>query len=232
MLRCAVLCCACLNVHAVCSALLCARVRWWMGGAPGGAGLPAYPRTTPDRRRPAALVQPHPLPLPQELHALCSASAALEVCLPGGGSDVVTLAPLTRAGAVLFAPIGLVGMLNPGGAVLSYTVTGGGAWGGRDRARAAALPPARRACCTRPEVPRLLLLVCGRAGDEAADGAPPAFAVRLKGSGEFLCYASHRPAGVSVDGASCGFEYSGAGASLLVRVPPGGPAERECAFRF
>lgn len=43
----------------------------------------------------------------------------------GGGSDVVTLSPVRSAGGVNFAPIGLPGMLNAGGAVLACSLAGG-----------------------------------------------------------------------------------------------------------
>ncbi|KAL4457682.1 hypothetical protein ABPG75_012547 [Micractinium tetrahymenae] len=57
---------------------------------------------------------------------LLGAADCLEVRLAGGGgSDVVTLSPVTEAGGVLFAPIGLTDMLNAGGAVLSCAVSGG-----------------------------------------------------------------------------------------------------------
>ena len=46
----------------------------------------------------------------------------------GGGSDLVTLSPVAQAGGILLAPIGLVGMLNSGGAVLRWV---GGCVGGR-----------------------------------------------------------------------------------------------------
>ena len=60
---------------------------------------------------------------------LLPAGAVIDVALPGGGgSDVVTLSPVAQAaaaateagggGGVQLAPIGLIGMLNPGGAVL------------------------------------------------------------------------------------------------------------------
>ena len=62
----------------------------------------------------------------QEL-VLLPAGAGIDVALPGGGGcDVVTLNPVAQAAAaaedggmgVQLAPIGLIGMLNPGGAVL------------------------------------------------------------------------------------------------------------------
>ena len=42
----------------------------------------------------------------------------------GGGSDVVTLSPVAQAGGIMLAPIGLVGMLNAGGAVLRGVMSG------------------------------------------------------------------------------------------------------------
>lgn len=50
----------------------------------------------------------------------------MEVAVEGGGGcDVVTLSPVLEAGGVSLAPIGLVDMLNAGGAVLSCTLSGG-----------------------------------------------------------------------------------------------------------
>eukprot|EP00193_Tetraselmis_chui_P000478 CAMPEP_0177763786 /NCGR_PEP_ID=MMETSP0491_2-20121128/7051_1 /TAXON_ID=63592 /ORGANISM="Tetraselmis chuii, Strain PLY429" /LENGTH=1004 /DNA_ID=CAMNT_0019279905 /DNA_START=153 /DNA_END=3167 /DNA_ORIENTATION=- len=48
-------------------------------------------------------------------------SSALEVELLSAGSEVVTLVEVGKLGGVEFAPIGLTGMLNPGGAVLSLS---------------------------------------------------------------------------------------------------------------
>lgn len=62
---------------------------------------------------------------PQEL-ALLPLEGSLTVRAEGGGgSDLVTLSPLLAAGGVSVAPIGLVSMLNAGGAVLSCTLSGG-----------------------------------------------------------------------------------------------------------
>lgn len=61
----------------------------------------------------------------QEL-ALLGAHDSLSIAVQGGGgSDVVTMSPVADAGGVLLAPIGLVGMLNAGGAVLSCSLSGG-----------------------------------------------------------------------------------------------------------
>lgn len=57
---------------------------------------------------------------------LVGAADCVEVRLAGGGgSDIVTLSPVTEAGGVLFAPMGLTNMLNSGGALLSCSVSGG-----------------------------------------------------------------------------------------------------------
>lgn len=54
----------------------------------------------------------------QELRLL-TAGEGLPISVAGcGGCDVVTLSPVVEAGGVQFAPIGLVDMLNAGGAVL------------------------------------------------------------------------------------------------------------------
>ena len=59
----------------------------------------------------------------------------------GGGHDVVTVAPVQEAAGVLFAPIGLVDMLNAGGAVLAsaFAPAEGGNNGGDGCAPVAAL---------------------------------------------------------------------------------------------
>lgn len=54
-----------------------------------------------------------------------SSSATVPLSLPAGGSDVVTLVPIQETGGVALAPIGLVSMLNPGGAVLSCRLEAG-----------------------------------------------------------------------------------------------------------
>lgn len=72
------------------------------------------------RRRPCRhWTWPLPHPFPGQELRLVGAADCVEVRLAGGGgSDIVTLSPVTEAGGVLFAPMGLTDMLNAGGAVL------------------------------------------------------------------------------------------------------------------
>ncbi|PSC71477.1 raffinose synthase [Micractinium conductrix] len=61
----------------------------------------------------------------QELSLLAPGEAVEVHVAGGGGSDIVTLCPVARAGDMHFAPIGLPGMLNSGGAVMSCSFEGG-----------------------------------------------------------------------------------------------------------
>lgn len=64
---------------------------------------------------------------PKELEVLQPNGNIPVTLAGGGGSDVVTISPVHEAAGVRLAPIGLVGMLNAGGAVLSCSLAG--AWG-------------------------------------------------------------------------------------------------------
>lgn len=56
----------------------------------------------------------------QELKLVAAGEGISISVAGGGGSDVVTLSPVAQAGGIMLAPVGLVGMLNAGGAVLRW----------------------------------------------------------------------------------------------------------------
>lgn len=59
--------------------------------------------------------------VPRQELTLLGPGESLRVGVEGnGGSDVVTFSPVAEAGGVMLAPIGLVGMINAGGAVLRW----------------------------------------------------------------------------------------------------------------
>jgi raffinose synthase len=117
----------------------------------------------------------------------------------GGGHDVVTISPVQEAAGVLFAPIGLVGMLNAGGAVLS-----------------SAFAPAE-----------------GGGGDgDGGNGGVPVAALRVRGAGAFVAYASHRPTRVAVAGVDVPFEYDAAQVLLRFELPAEELGARDAAVHF
>jgi raffinose synthase len=127
------------------------------------------------------------------LSVVDAAGGGVEVEVAGGGGcDLITVSPIARAGGVLFAPVGLVDMLNCGGAVLASALEEGGAGAGA--------------------------------------GAGAAAALRVKGGGQFLAFASHRPAAVEVGGAAVEFGYHGQ--QLTFAVAAEGSATSECTVRF
>jgi hypothetical protein len=50
---------------------------------------------------------------------------------------------------------------------------------------------------------------------------PARAALQLRGAGAMLCYASHRPVSVQVEGADVAFEYEEAHAALRFELPAG-----------
>lgn len=162
----------------------------------------------------------------------------LAVELSPGGSDVVAISPvleLEGSGAgVRFAPLGLAGMLNAGGAVLG--------------------------CTLEPPIPATEPLEDGWAdgsqavsssGSSSGDGngspvscnshaSPTASAPRavltLRGAGAVLAYASCRPSAVFLGGESVHFTYNEASSTLDFELPAGNGSSsalmHECVVTF
>jgi len=115
---------------------------------------------------------------------------------PNGGCDIITLCPVVNAGGdsdVLFAPVGLVNMLNAGGAVM-------------------------------------------RCDFSSSSSSSPSISMKIRGVGQFLAFASHRPISVEFDGKNVEFEYEEAGSALRFTIDENenGPssAERHCCVQF
>ncbi|KAI3436643.1 hypothetical protein D9Q98_006059 [Chlorella vulgaris] len=120
----------------------------------------------------------------QELRLL-TAGEGLPISVAGcGGCDVVTLSRVVEAGGVQFAPIGLVDMLNAGGAVLSCSLSGGHS-------------------------------------DDGFEVQPARASMQLRGAGPVLCYASHKPVSVTVEGKEAPFVFDETKTALRFQLAGG-----------
>ncbi|KAG2488978.1 hypothetical protein HYH03_012419 [Edaphochlamys debaryana] len=153
--------------------------------------------------------------------ALLGGNQGVQVSLGSGEADVVTVAPLLRAGsgpgAPAFAALGLAKMVNGGGAVRSC----------------AAHDPAQDPSAPAPATP--------------FGARECAFVARVRGHGELLCYCSREPDLVLLGGSRLqpGVSYTWApgvvaaggggaapGGRLLVDLPRSGPLEAELRVVF
>ena len=134
---------------------------------------------------------------------------AVALALAPQAADVVTIAPvLGEADGVQVAPVGLVGMLNPGGAVRSARLGPCADPGGEEEGWA------------------------NGAGGEPLPAAGPRCEMELRGAGPFLCYASHRPVEVLLGGAAVQFSYDSKQAALRFDLPATGEFRHECVVQF
>lgn len=161
----------------------------------------------------------------QGLHQGCT----LE--LRAAESEVVTVAPVIKladacgsgsGSSVQCAVVGLVNMLNPGGAVLSVraslqqqrlrTSDGSNNGGSGTDSGSWVLPVAPAAA----HVP--------------ASESTAALSVHFVGCGELLLFASEAPGRVELDGEVVGFSYDASSRRLGVVVPVGDDASRDCSL--
>ncbi|KAL4534616.1 hypothetical protein Ndes2526A_g05500 [Nannochloris sp. 'desiccata'] len=131
-------------------------------------------------------------------------STGIEVQVaPNGGCDVITICPVVSPDGgsdldgsdVLFAPVGLVNMLNAGGAVMSCDDS-----------------------------------------SSCSSSSSLSISMKIRGVGQFLAFASHRPVSVEFDGKNVEFEYEEARSALrfIINENENGPssAERLCSVQF
>lgn len=124
----------------------------------------------------------------------------------GGESATVTIAPVVSHNGVQFAPIGLINMLNPGGAVMSvkYDST---------VHRWYSSPPQRGS---------------NRTGQ--SQNVSMTAHVEVKGAGSFVAYCSRLPLSCRIMDREVSFNYDEATGKLTVQLPRGGPIERLLTF--
>ena len=74
-----------------------------------------------------------------------------------------------------------------------------------------------------PRVPRSCTLSGGHS-DDGFEVQPARAALQLRGTGDVLCYASHQPVSVSVEGQEAPFSYDADEATLRFELPAGAAA--------
>ena len=128
----------------------------------------------------------------------------------------MTIAPIVSHNNVEVAPIGLVNMLNPGGAVLSAEYD----------------PTIRQWHANAKQ--RSSDASSSMASRQNGDGAWPqvALTVRLevKGAGEFVAFCSRQPLSCKVMDRDVQFAYDAGVGRLSLHLPRGGPLERLLTF--
>lgn len=124
------------------------------------------------------------------------------VTLERGTSDMTWFSPLLKQGEVAFAPLGLEGMFNGGGAVMDVSMGAGSSSTSSSSAAARAAAEAN-----------------GGAWRANGAGQQAVATVQVRGSGKLLMYASQRPSAVWVNLAPRDFEYDEAEHALRVAVP-------------
>eukprot|EP00887_Chlorella_sp_A99_P005545 scaffold1.g5545.t1 len=122
----------------------------------------------------------------------------------GGGSDMVTLAALRERDGLAVAPLGLMEMLNSGGAVVRC------GWEGELAPGAATAAGAGATGMQRQQV----------------------FRLATRGAGTLLAYCSSAPAEVRAFDKSVRFEYDAGSGALRVGVPAGLPLEMDWTISF
>ena len=133
----------------------------------------------------------------------------------GGGHDLLTVSPLLESAAcgLAVAPIGLVNMMNAGGAVLSAELEGEWEWEWERLGRCLA---AESACWQQAQHDaqrewhqwqsakadhELPIFPATAAAEDAKNGSCRAvLRLELRGCGRFLLYSSRRPAAVQLNG--------------------------------
>jgi len=150
-----------------------------------------------------------------EVAGVLPPGASVELSLDVREWELVTLSPLQQLGAVQWAALGLGGMLNGGGAVVSSSL--------ELAAPAAAAPAAAAPAAAAENVAPPPASTLGAPASEAAAapavsdtslGAPQA-RVTLRASADFVAYCSPRPLVVRADGEQRTFSWTDG----LLRVP-------------
>eukprot|EP00803_Ostreobium_quekettii_P005322 evm.model.scf_2114.1 EVM.evm.TU.scf_2114.1 scf_2114:2316-14243(+) len=152
----------------------------------------------------------------------------LSVSLPALGSEVMSFSPVLEVSGILFAPIGLAGMLNGSAAVMSCSV-GSQRVGGYVRRSEATDPEGELdggevengaekdvrdgVAVAVDTTPRKGLSIFGLAGKSIV------VTVGVRGCGEFLMYASREPADVWLASQTTSFKYDVESGALKVIVP-------------
>jgi hypothetical protein len=145
----------------------------------------------------------------------------------GGGHDLLTVSPVLELGGGSdgeraacggsrpqgVAPIGLVNMMNGGGAVLAAELV---AAGEGLQQRAVTVLQTRQSCRREPHS----VVSCRCTQPAAESGAGLELRLDLRGCGRFLLYASRRPAAVQVGGQPAqGVEWDDSRCALWFTVP-------------
>ena len=112
----------------------------------------------------------------------------------GGKSAGVTMAPIMQLQELRFAPLGLMNMLNPGGAVLSCQ-----------------LGPASSSAPERP----------GPEDEVSSSGDLVAAQLSVQGNGSLLLYSSQRPRDVLVEGLPRDWQHKAESGALTVQLDAG-----------
>jgi len=129
------------------------------------------------------------------------ADGGVDVSLEAGQAAVVTLAPVSTAFGVDFSPIGLVNMLNSGGALVSVEVEPDRV----DEGSASVLSESSSETDTYSDLLSGQLTTELTGGGTAIEGAAwqsplPRFIVGVRGRGSLVAYCSARPQGCRVEG--------------------------------
>lgn len=147
------------------------------------------------------------------------------VSLPAGGSEMCWFSPVLQQSGVSFAPLGLTGMYNGGGAVLSCSISDaqearrslkGAVQGVNGSSSSSSQPGPSPQSSTSSSVAAVLDSI----NSNGSGSGPSAVAsLQLKGCGNLLMYSSQQPSHVWVNLTPWNYKYNGFTGELELELP-------------